>query len=232
MISIVTVNWNSPDWLSLMLESLERFTDFPYNVVVIDNSNDPSPVSRSSGVRQVFTRRNLGHGLGLNMGVQIEKAAFGNKFVMFLDVDCHALVQDWDIPFLEQMEKYDIVAGRGVPVKPIRPACMFMKSEIAQKYDWKDTPGYKGHRVTPEGFDVAIPAYHLMREDNVSLGLLEAQKNHYGTLNGEEWCVDGNPLIYHHWHGSHLVERQVDFPEDDLIADKKLLFSKIPWRVL
>ena len=229
MISIVTVNFNSYDWLSLLLESLDRYTKSPYNVVVVDNSTDPHPIS---DVRQFITRKNMGHGLGLCLGVQIEKVAFENEFIMFLDIDCHILTHDWELPFIMLMDKFDIVAGKGVPVKPIRPACMFMKREIAQKYDWSDTPGYKGHRVTPEGFDVAIPAYHRMREDNVPIGILEAQESRYGTLNGEEWCVNGKPLVYHHWHGSHLVERQVDFPENDLIEDKKLLFSKIPWRVL
>lgn len=230
MISIITVNWNAHDWLHLMLESLELFSSLPYKVIVVDNSIKP-PAKEHPNTIYHKTETNIGHGAGLNLGVEIEKRV-GNPYVMFLDIDCHVIAHDWESPFISLMDEFDIVGGRGVPVKPIRPACMFMKPEIAQKYDWRDTPGYKGHRVTPEGYDVAIQAFHQMVDENVSLGFLEAQMNHYGTLNGEEWCVDGKPLIYHHWHGAHLVERQVDFPEDDLIADKKLLFSKIPWRML
>ena len=149
---------------------------------------------------------------------------------MFMDADFHFIQSGWENAFLGLMEKYDVVGGRGVPEKPIRPACMFMKRRIAIAYDWRDTPGYKGHRVTPDGFDVAIKAYHRMVQDKVPMLLLEAQSNRYGTLNGEEWCVDGVPYVYHHWHGTHLRERQVDFPDNNLMTDKELLFSKIPWR--
>jgi len=229
MISVITVNWNAYEWLNLMLESLELFSSLPYKVVVVDNSIHKIDVPN---ILQHKTDKNIGHGAGLNLGVKIEKEKIGNPFVMFLDIDCHIITHNWEEPFILLMDKFDVLGGRGVPEKPIRPACMFMKPQIAQKYDWRDTPGYKGVRVTPEGFDVAIQAFHQMNKDNVSIRLLEAKENRYGTLNGEEFMIDNNPLIYHHWHGSHLVERQIDFPTDDLIQDKKLLFSKIPWRVV
>lgn len=227
MISIVVVNWNSYDWLDLLLESLERFTTTKYNVIVVDNSLNPKTITRSH-VQQIVTGENIGHGAGLNLGAS--KAE--NLYTMFLDVDSHILCHNWDTYFLRFMKTHDLLAGKGVKVKPIRPACMFMKTEIAKKYDWQATPGYKGHRITPMGMDVAIPAYHQIVTDGVPKLFLESQRSIYGTLNGEEWCVEGKRLIYHHWHGSHLIERQVDFPNNDLLADKKLLFSKIPWRTL
>jgi hypothetical protein len=107
---------------------------------------------------------------------------------------------------------------------------MFMKKEFG-RYDWRDSTGYKGHRVTPDGTDVAIAAYYQMVHDGVKVGFLESKSNHYNTLCGEEWCIRDKPLVYHHWHGSHLRERQVDFPKDDLIKNKKLLFEQIPWRL-
>jgi hypothetical protein len=100
---------------------------------------------------------------------------------------------------------------------------------IGKLYDFRDTPGYSGHRVTPDGYDVAIKAYYNMLQDGVRIKMINSIKNKFGTLNGEEWCIDGEPLIYHHWHGAHLTERQVDFKED-LKHDKDHLFCQIPWR--
>lgn len=171
---------------------------------------------------------NIGHGEGLNVGSRYA-ATLDNQFVMFLDVDCHFLQPGWEEAFSKLTEKYDVIGGRGVPQKPIRPACMFMKKEFS-KYDWSATPGYKGHRVTPDGFDVAITAYHQMISDGVKIHLIESKPNHYNTLNGEEWCIDETPYVYHHWHGTHLAERTVDFPGKNLFADKDVLFSRIPWR--
>lgn len=150
---------------------------------------------------------------------------------MFLDVDAHVLISGWDRHFIELMKSYDVVAGKGVPQKPIRPACMFMRTEIAKNYDWRPSEGYKGHRVTPSGYDVAIKAYHTMTVNNVKIKLLDHVKNRYGTHNGEEFVIDNTPVVYHHWHGTHLKERSIDFPGVDLIADKAKLFSKIPWRL-
>lgn len=210
-LSIVTVNWKAPDFLQLLIESAERFTSIPYEFICIDNSEV-----------------NRGHGEGLNLGSQ---QATGD-FIMFVDVDCHFLKRGWEQPFLKALKEYDVVAGKGVPAKPIRPACMCLKAEIAKKYDWASTPGYQGHRITPDGYDVAIKAYYEMVKDGVKIKLIEPMPNRYGTLNGEEWGFD-SPLLYHNWHGCslNLPCRQADFPGIDLNADKELLFSKIPWRL-
>ena len=226
MISIVVVNWNSDDFITLMLESLFLYTKFffhPYELIVVDNSTNPK---RYDGCKHIINNANLGHGEGLNIG---SREASGD-YVMFLDADCHFINRGWEDAFLTLMKTVDVVGGKGVPVKPIRPACMFMKAHIAKKYDWRASPGYKGHRVTPDGTDVAIAAYRQMIQDEVPIQLIESQKNRYGTLNGEEWCIDGVPYIYHHWHGAHLAERQVDFPNNDLQEDKALLFRSVFWR--
>ncbi|MHA2428252.1 MAG: glycosyltransferase family 2 protein [Candidatus Hermodarchaeia archaeon] len=230
MIAIITVNWNAYDFLALMIESLEIYTRVPYKLIVIDNSEHYQETRREN-VLQFKMAANFGHGRGLNHGVAKAYELFAHyPYIMFLDVDCHILCHNWEPPFLAEMEKYDLIGGRGVASKPIRPACMFMKQELG-KYNWADTTAYKGHRYTPEGFDVAVRAYYQIVSDGFPVGFLEPQKNRYGTVNGEEWCINGVPLVYHHWHGAHLKERSVDFPNTDLFADKAKLFSKIPWRL-
>jgi len=225
MISIVTVNFNSYDFLDLLIESLERYSSLPYELIVIDNSTIKQQISRDN-VSQHQMPKNIGHGEGLNRGAKLAKF----DFVMFLDVDAHILCHHWENPFLDMMTQFDVIGGRGVPAKPIRPACMFMKKEFST-YDWKPSDGYKGHRVTPEGTDVAIRAFYQMQTEGVKIGFLEGTKSRYGTYTGEEWCIGGKPLVYHHWHGSHLVERQVDFTVD-LQAEKKKLFESVIWRTL
>lgn len=227
MISVITVNWNSYEWLDLLISSLEIFSSEKYDLVVTDNSVSKLTVERAH-VHIIPQAINIGHGRGLNVAVEYANH-LPHPYMMFLDVDCHFIRPGWEEAFCSLMKEYDVVAGNGVPQKPIRPACMFMKKEFSG-YDWSPTPGYRGHRITPDGFDTAIKAYYGMINDGVRIGLLSSLPGHYGTLNGEEWCVDGVPYLYHHWHGTHLIERSVDFPGKDLLADKALLFSRIPWR--
>lgn len=225
MISLVTVNWNSNDFLSLLIESVERFTTVPYELIVVDNSLQKCKVDR---VVYHHTNANIGHGAGLNLGVGLSNSEF--PYVMFLDVDTHFLCHNWSEHFIKCMGQWDVVGGRGVPAKPIRPACMFMKRQFS-KYDWRDSPGYKGHRITPDGTDVAIQAYYDMLRDGVRIGFLENKDNRYGTHTGEEWCIDDVPLVYHHWSGTWLHKRQEDFPEINLQSEKNKLFESIPWRL-
>lgn len=217
--------------MTILRESIDRFASEEIEIIIIDNSSRPvwehHPFSCTHEVHHVHMKKNIGHGEGLNVGSYMSSS----PYTMFLDVDCHFLRKRWEEDFIYQMDRHDVVAGRGVPQKPIRPACMFMKTEVAKKYDWRATPGYKGHRVTPDGYDVAIKAYYDMDRDGVSLGLLDSKPSRYETLSGEEWYVDGVPYVYHHWHGTHLSERQIDFPDNDLQTDKDLLFRQIPWRL-
>ena len=231
MISIITVNWDSYDFLWLMIESLQRYSSVPYELIVIDNSQNRLRVNEKN-VYQFFMPSNIGHGKGLNQGVTKATEMFPkNPFIMFLDVDCHILCHQWETKFVRSMKQYDLIGGRGPASKPIRPACMFMKKMLAVRHDWSATEGYKGNRVTPGGFDVAIKAFHHMVSEGVPIGFMESAKNRFGTANGEEWCLDGQPLVYHHWHGSSLEIRKEDFPDIDLEEDKQKLFDRVPWRI-
>jgi GT2 family glycosyltransferase len=232
MITIVTVNWTAYDFLGLLIESLHRFTQLPYELIVVDNTEENRQRLNQPHVHQFHMPSNVGHGKGLNYGVFKAFELFPeNPYLMFLDSDCHIVRHQWELAFMNKIKTYDIVGGKGPASKPIRPACIFMRRDIG-KYDWAESPGYKGNRATPGGYDVAIKAYYKIMADNKRIGFLTSQKSSYGTLNGEEWCIDGQPYVYHHWHGSHLKERQSDFPENNLAQDKALLFSRIPWHLL
>lgn len=225
-ISIISVNWNSYDFAQILIESIEAYTTCKYEIIIIDNSLCKQELKYNS-VKVLPQNKNIGHGAGLNLGLKHAQA----KYSMFLDIDCHILKRGWDQKFLKAIEEYDVIGGKGVPEKPIRPACMMLKTTTGLLYDFRDTPGYKGHRITPEGYDVAVEAYYKMQSYGAKIKLIDSIKSRYKTLNGEEWCIDEEPLVYHHWHGSHLKERQVDFKEN-LLEDKQKLFNQIVWRTL
>jgi glycosyltransferase involved in cell wall biosynthesis len=231
MISIITATWNSYDWLHLLINSLELYSSENYDLIIVDNSEVKQKID-ASRVHVLPQNTNIGHGAGLNEGCKLA-LSLSNPFVMFLDVDCHFLCHGWEKAFIELMKINDVVGGVGVEAKPIRPACMFMKKRFAG-YDWRSTPGYQGERGGVKGYDVAISAYYQMLKDGVDVGLLPHQPDRYKTLRGEEFCIDGVAYVHHFWHGSslHLPCRQADFPGIDLVADKKKLFSQIPWNMV
>lgn len=225
-ISIVSVNWNAYEFAKILIESVDIYSSgIDYEIIIIDNSIEKQPLHYNR-VKVLPQNTNIGHGQGLNIGISEAKA----PYTFFLDIDCHILQRGWYKSFLNAIKGYQVLGGRGVPQKPIRPSCMLMETNLGRKYDFRDTPGYKGHRITPDGFDVAVKAYYDMLLNNVKIKFIDSKPSRYKVLNGEEWYIENTPYIYHHWHGSHLEERQVDFPHNDLISDRNALFKQIPWR--
>ena len=109
MLSIITVTWNSYDFLDLLLESIEIYSYLPYQVFVVDNSTHKKAISRKH-VFQLTTKENIGHGAGLNLGVKKAVELFPkNQFFVFFDVDCHILCHRWEVPFLKYMKYFDFI---------------------------------------------------------------------------------------------------------------------------
>jgi glycosyltransferase involved in cell wall biosynthesis len=218
-LSIIVVNYNSYDFTNLLIKTCNKLSQQLIEIIVIDNSK--TETFEYSNVSVFLQPHNIGHGQGINLGVQ--KAS--SDILLILDSDCHFLSKDFDQLILKEMQNCDVLAVPGSIEKPIRASCLCIKKEIAINYDFKSTPDYKGHRITPHGYDTAILAYYKMLQEKREIKWFDTIKpNRYKTLNGEEYALNNKSMIYHHWHGSHLTERQVDFKED-LQKDKEFLFN-------
>ena len=216
-ISIISVNWNGYDFQSLMIDSILKHSKEEHPILIFNNNLDRSNDER---IREwSVCGKNMGHGYGINFLLQEVQT----KYVLLLDIDCH-LLTNWEEEFLKY--KDFIVAPAGPPQKPLRVACLFAETDKIRHYDFMSTPGYKGHRVTPDGFDVGIAAYHQMAKDGLEFKWMDTTPGRYGPERSEEYGLDKKPLVYHYWHGTHLNEsdRQKDF-EHDLVNEKEIFFN-------
>lgn len=237
MISILSVNYNSYDWATLLIESAKRFSKLNNKIVIVENTR--SNIQNIPYSKTIFNPGETTHGEGINLGLK----HIDTEYVLILDIDCHFIAYGWELILINtlkgetsqsQINSFFCVSVPGPAEKPLRPACVFMRAEDALHYDWRATPGYKGHRITPTGFDVGIQAYRQMVKQNKSIYWMtpsQCGKNRYGTITGEEYSINSLPMIYHHWHGTHLKERnKVDYKDIDLLKEKELLFKMISWR--
>jgi GT2 family glycosyltransferase len=122
LLSVIVVNWNSKDDLARCLESLERQTLRPIDVVVVDNgSTDGSPemvCSRFPGAVLIAEAENLGFAEGCNRGI----AAARGEWIALLNNDAVA-APDW----AERL----VAAARSAPERcgMLQSAMFFLESD-------------------------------------------------------------------------------------------------------
>lgn len=231
-ITILSVNWNAYDFAILLLESVKKYTskkELP--VVIVNNSTDKSySLNHYSNIEIIEQSSNIGHGQGINIGLQYIRT----KYVLVLDIDCHFL-NPWEFDLLRFVEYLmpwdttpipDLITMEGSQEKPIRPAFLFMQTHFAKQYDWQSSENYQGVRKTPYGTDVGIAAYKRMLQQGKNIQFLQKFPNpiHLNGFRGESFGIH-QPFVFHYWHGSHLRERQEDFPNIDLLREKEMFFN-------
>ena len=88
MVSIVIVNWNTPEITIRSIEAVQKHTRIPYELILVDNgSTDSSPSVLSEYSRKntqvILNEKNLGFAGGYNTGIRASK----NNFVCLLNSD-------------------------------------------------------------------------------------------------------------------------------------------------
>ena len=76
----VVVNYNTPDLLKKAIESIRKFYNF--KIIVIEGSEEPCKLDRSN-VEIIKTGYNIGHGLGMDMGIKMAET----DYVLTFDTD-------------------------------------------------------------------------------------------------------------------------------------------------
>jgi glycosyltransferase involved in cell wall biosynthesis len=80
LITGVVVNYNTPDLLKTAIASIRQFYNFP--IIVIDGSDEPEALDFFN-VRVKKVGYNIGHGLGMDLGIRMAKT----NFVLTFDTD-------------------------------------------------------------------------------------------------------------------------------------------------
>ena len=82
MCSIIILSYNQVHYTKLCLESIRRYTDCPYEIIVVDNASDEETVTyleEQKDIRLIKNKSNMGFAGGCNQGM---KAASGNYFML------------------------------------------------------------------------------------------------------------------------------------------------------
>lgn len=87
MVSLITVNYNGFKDTCELVESLQKFEDYPYEIIVVDNAspNGDGPLLKAAlpGATVVCSDRNLGFSGGNNLGYQYTKG----EYIVYINND-------------------------------------------------------------------------------------------------------------------------------------------------
>lgn len=126
MISIIIINFNTPDLVEQAVSSVYQFIrDIPFEIIVIDNASSKGSIEKAlinfPEVTLVKTKENIGFGRANNLGFEHAK---GN-FIFLLNSDAY-LIDSTSVPlmitYLNQHDKVGIVGPN------------FIKADGSQNY--------------------------------------------------------------------------------------------------
>ena len=230
MITVLTVNHNTLDFLKLLIQSVRKFRgDVPTKIMVVDNkSTDGSRewVVAQSDVEVHPLACNAGHGIGLDYGL----SRVNTRFVLVLDSDAHLQRFDWDVDLIKLYQsdpRRRLIAAKGGVEKPIHPCFMFFEAQHfkSNEFLFRARDGHDvGRRIY---YDVTEAGFDVLRVD---CGYEEQGQNFYPGTYGTEYYIYGRPTIFHAWYATRMTTCKIgecvdSYKKEDFIKDKALLFS-------
>ncbi len=120
-LTVLTINFNTSDFIDLLLESFHQLTSANYVVWICDNGSRPKDqlrliqsCKRYDNVRMIFRQQSkpgsVGHGEAMDL--LIEKVQ--TPYFLVMDSDAVFLRKNWDQHLLSQLN--EVVKGTGTPI--------------------------------------------------------------------------------------------------------------------
>lgn len=147
MISIIILSYNTKEYTRKCLDSINRFTDIPYELIVIDNGSTDGAVDLLNERKAnqeidhlVLNQDNVGVAEGRNQGITLAS----QEIILFLDNDTE-VSEEWYKPILEEFNndpKVGVVGQVGFQVVQLSPIDFRSFNERVLTADCDVVPGY------------------------------------------------------------------------------------------
>jgi len=132
--TVVTVNWNSLVFLRDMLDAVRALSPAGTEILVVDNGSTDDSVSylRSRGdVKVLQLPVNLGHGVGLDLGV----AGVDTEYVAVLDIDAFPVSPRWLDESIAALDAGAQIAGAHMHRNFVHPCFFVARTKVLHDLD-------------------------------------------------------------------------------------------------
>lgn len=228
-LTVICANLDSPEWLELFLKSVRKFSVTNPEIFIIDNGSledNLTWIKYQKNITLYEAKRNLGHGLSMDLGTQLAKT----KYICFLDVDSHVMREGWDrdlTAVYEAMPEVKMIGCVGPDRKPFHPPLFFYEKEfiIQNGISFRHFPGTSTDTAQKSYWDILTLGFKVQR--------LKKGAKEYNCI-GDEIHLGGKSIIYHHWYGTRFcennprkrIERLDGYTLKEHLENKKQLFEQ------
>lgn len=153
-VTVVTVNWNTLDYLKIMCDMVRRHSPPGTLIVVVDNASDDGSREWIRSQPDVVGRLlpfNLHHGLAADVGAMSVRS----EYLVLLDVDAFPFSEDWLPTVLEPLKSGCTVAGGFIHREYVHPSFLAVRTRdfVARGHSF-GTVGkfYRGDRERSKRF--------------------------------------------------------------------------------
>ncbi len=195
--TVLTVNWNTLEYLRIVLDAIARFSPPGTEVVVVDNgSTDGSrEFLAQAGVEWVRLPINLGHGPAMDVATTRVRT----EFFVTLDVDAFPVAADWLEVLRRHLDAGNEVVGGRLYRSFAHPSMMAMRTRTFREHRhtfirsaWRTSADF----VHGESWDVGEL---ISRQEEPQVALIEASEVRGPGVIG---TVYGG-IVYHNGVSAH-----------------------------
>jgi glycosyltransferase involved in cell wall biosynthesis len=126
-VTVLTVNWNSLDFLTVLIDTVRRRSPAGTHILVMDNGSREhvrAQLASTPEVSVVSLPINMGHDLALDLGVLLCRT----EYVVALDVDAFPLHDRWLDELLAPLQAGAQVSGARLNREYVHPCCWAMRT--------------------------------------------------------------------------------------------------------
>lgn len=105
-VSIIVLNYNHPEVITRLLDSLTMTTGVPYELVVVDNGSEPAVVEMLKTVKAIDTLvlEPINHYFSEGNNIGVRHSNPNTEYILLLNSDTEILRPDWLSKMIEWME--------------------------------------------------------------------------------------------------------------------------------
>jgi glycosyltransferase involved in cell wall biosynthesis/ADP-heptose:LPS heptosyltransferase/ubiquinone/menaquinone biosynthesis C-methylase UbiE len=202
-LTIISVNYNTKEWIKLLVEKVNEFTRVPYELIIVDNGSSDGSVEYLESLRNIRlikTGANLGHGPALDYGFLFIRT----KYAIVIDSDAHPIHPDWVHKLISPLDQDCLISGIHHHRNYAHPACLALKVKTFYKYRLTFKPNWpKDNDIKKLGetnWDAGEYLSMKVLASGKKINLIPLSKRTSKSIVGSEY---GN-IVYHNFYATRL----------------------------